>query len=311
MNFGRRTADSLGVRSIAQDYNLVPNGSDSSVIEGEGPERLDRNRRAKDYPMLIFRGGPLHGATVPIFKSVFTLGCLPENDVVISGPGVSHRHAEITLGESGFTMRALEASNRIVINDADIGEVEHHLCHGDHIRLGNSEVAHVFSYGGDVPFVQAEPPHVPTTLETGRDNATPATADAEPDQLPEVQPHAVEPPAEDAVQHETVSETSHLQDVYEGTVRLRVESKGNIPVMVSFVASLRHNPMIRVLRLVSNPPKEANIWLALREPVALSTMLGEMEEVSGASLAARPDVGASDDEPAVLEVQLNSDYRRG
>ncbi|MFQ6027003.1 MAG: response regulator transcription factor [Dehalococcoidia bacterium] len=73
-----------------------------------------------------------------------------------------------------------------------------------------------------------------------------------------------------------------IQDgVYEGTVRLMVESRGSIRQLMNFVGELRQNPQYRLLRLVANQHKEGmDVWLGLREPVSLKAQVLEMAGVA-------------------------------
>jgi hypothetical protein len=67
---------------------------------------------------------------------------------------------------------------------------------------------------------------------------------------------------------------------YEGTVRLMVESRGSIRLLMTFVGELRQNPQYRLLRLVANQHKEGmDVWLGLREPVSLKELLLAMSGV--------------------------------
>ena len=84
-------------------------------------------------------------------------------------------------------------------------------------------------------------------------------------------------------------------ELYEGTVRLIVTSSGPVKNLLSFVGELRQNTQLRLLRLVANQRSESmNIWLGLREPLQLITILGEIPGVS--QVAALPDPGGDEEE---------------
>ena len=68
--------------------------------------------------------------------------------------------------------------------------------------------------------------------------------------------------------------------VFEGTVRLNVEAPGCVKEIVQFVRELRQKPQLRLLRLVGNNMEGVDIWLGLREPLNLGTILPEMEGVT-------------------------------
>ena len=69
-------------------------------------------------------------------------------------------------------------------------------------------------------------------------------------------------------------------EIFDGTVKLVVEVAGYVQLMISFMAELRRNPYFRLLRLENHPPRDVDIWMALRQPVQLIPMLVEMQEVS-------------------------------
>ena len=70
-------------------------------------------------------------------------------------------------------------------------------------------------------------------------------------------------------------------DVYEGTVKLMIESAGYIRGMIQFVDELRSNQHFHLLRLTADQRREGmDIWLRLREPMTLKTILLEIEGVS-------------------------------
>ena len=70
------------------------------------------------------------------------------------------------------------------------------------------------------------------------------------------------------------------EDLYEGTVRVKVEAEGDIQHVVHFVQELRQKSQIRLLRLVSNSQKNVDILLRLREPVKLKDLLFEIDGVA-------------------------------
>ena len=67
-------------------------------------------------------------------------------------------------------------------------------------------------------------------------------------------------------------------EVYEGAVRLYVDSEGGILQLVHFVSRLRELTQVRVLRLVGNH-QVMEISLALREPMTLKETLGKIRGV--------------------------------
>ena len=83
--------------------------------------------------------------------------------------------------------------------------------------------------------------------------------------------------------------------LYEGTVRLTVVSSGPVKSLLNFVGELRQNPQLRLLRLIANQRSESmDIWLGLREPLDLITVLGDISEVS--QVDALPDSDGDEEE---------------
>ena len=68
-------------------------------------------------------------------------------------------------------------------------------------------------------------------------------------------------------------------EVYEGDVRLGLESPGGPKQMVRFLDYLSGNPQMRVIRMVGNY-QSATVWLALRRPLRLKEIFYRMESVS-------------------------------
>ena len=89
--------------------------------------------------------------------------------------------------------------------------------------------------------------------------------------------------------------------VFEGTVRLNVEAPGCVREIVQFVRELRQKPQLRLLRLVGNNREGVDIWLGLREPLNLGTILPEMQ---GVTIISKPleHVGGADER--LLSVRL-------
>lgn len=81
---------------------------------------------------------------------------------------------------------------------------------------------------------------------------------------------------------------------FEGTVRLNVEAHGCIKEIVHFVRELRQKPELRLLRLVGNNKEGVDIWLGLREPLRIKSMLPEIEGVN-ITVRPLPHIGGQDE----------------
>jgi hypothetical protein len=134
-----------------------------------------------------------------------------------------------------------------------------------------------FTHNGDTPL---EP--------VGQDSV----GSLESDQSPEERP-AAEPPPQPVD-----------RDVYEGTVRLAVTTPGPVRSLINFVSELRQNPQFRLLRLVASQDKEGgmDIWLGLREPLLLETVLMEMP---GVAEVTAPSEAAPEEKECLLRVTLH------
>jgi len=89
---------------------------------------------------------------------------------------------------------------------------------------------------------------------------------------------------------------------YEGSVKLVVETWGAVKESIRFIDSLRDNPQLHLLRMVSkNQGTVMDIWLRLRSPVPLHATLLTFAGVDRVEAAKPPE---SDTETPVLKVWL-------
>ena len=92
-------------------------------------------------------------------------------------------------------------------------------------------------------------------------------------------------------------------EVYEGTVRLVVETDGYAKEVISFVSELRQNPQLRLLRLVASQYRDGmDIWLGLREPLPLRSILSQIEGVAQVTTLDEP----TDEGEHLLAVSLRN-----
>ena len=202
---------------------------------------------AGDQPILIVQGGAKDGEMVPVEKDTAVMGRLPESDVFVDEPVVSRKHAEILRTDEGYFLHDLKSTNGTFVNsDRMDSEAQQLLRDGDEIRLGKGEISFVFRHfaASTLKMTIMEP----AIGETG------VAAVAEPE-------------AQD-------------MDLYEGSVRLKVEAEGDVQQVVHFVQEIRNRSQLRLLRLVSNTQKDLDILLGLREPTRLKDLLGEIEGVT-------------------------------
>ena len=219
-------------------------------------------------PVLTVRGGSNDGTEIPITNHTMTMGRLPQSDVFINEPGVSRRHAEIISKENGYYLRDLGSTNGTFVKSQNIGSEDHLLIDGDEITLASSETCIIFrhfSAGTLKMTVMQAPPF---------EEDTSATVESSVDAEGEGSPEEVD------------------LDLYEGTVRVKVEAEGDIQHVVHFVQELRQKSQLRLLRMVSNSQKNVDILLGLREPLKLKDLLSEIEGVAKVT-PAEDEAGAS------------------
>jgi pSer/pThr/pTyr-binding forkhead associated (FHA) protein len=110
-------------------------------------------------------------------SDVATIGRHPDNDVVLTCPSSSGRHAIIKASDDGVFVQDLGSSNGTRVNGAEIEEAL--LKDGD--RVGFGDVQSVF-YAGAAPAVLEEKPLV--TPRFSKSLPAPAAVSAEPSSLP-------------------------------------------------------------------------------------------------------------------------------
>jgi hypothetical protein len=96
-----------------------------------------RSRAATEEPCLVLLDDDRPVRTVPIGRRV-RIGRQADNDLVVTDPGVSRHHAEVTNERSMCTLRDLGSTNGTLINGTRVNE--HALRDGDRIQLGSSVV---------------------------------------------------------------------------------------------------------------------------------------------------------------------------
>ena len=91
------------------------------------------------------------------------------------------------------------------------------------------------------------------------------------------------------------------EELYEDTVKLMIDTGGYIRATIHFVDELRNNQHFHLMRLSADQRREGmDIWLRLREPLSLKSMLLQME---GVSKVVAPDV--IDDESSVRQLRVS------
>ena len=102
-----------------------------------GRRPRERPAETDGQPCLVLLDGDQPVRTIPVGRRV-RLGRQADNDLVVTDPGVSRHHAEVTNERGTCTLRDLGSTNGTVVNGARVRE--HALRDGDRIQLGSSVV---------------------------------------------------------------------------------------------------------------------------------------------------------------------------
>ena len=237
--------------------------------------------------ILVVEGGPEDGESMPLTEPTVTLGRALDSDVVVPDKGVSRRHAALVWTEVGYSVKDLSSTNGTFLNGVRIDETEHLLKDSDSIRLGEGSFSYVF--------------HSPTA-ETVQLRLEPATVSGVPvtDRVESSEQH------HNGAQGDEPPEPAHDRDVYEGTVRLKVKSDGNVGLMVGFVQRLGDSHDCRLLRLLGDAKGGVEAWVKLREPTSLREWLADLEGVNDVSPTRGRDL-SPDGKDTPLTVRLKAE----
>ena len=109
---------------------------------GDAPAEREE-RQPAEGPVLVAEGDPQDQRVIPLGATT-TVGREPDNEVVVSQPGVSRNHARIVQAEGGYLLSDLGSSNGTFVNDQRVMDEAYLLQDGDRIRLGSIELSFVF-----------------------------------------------------------------------------------------------------------------------------------------------------------------------
>jgi len=144
-------ADSPRV-SFATDDGLSPGefrvAAEAVALERPARPRADRGGSAErrdraapepeeGEPALVLLDGDQPVRTIEIGRRV-RIGRQADNDLVVTDPGVSRHHAEVTSERGTCTLRDLGSTNGTLVNGGRVSE--HVLRDGDRIQVGSSVV---------------------------------------------------------------------------------------------------------------------------------------------------------------------------
>ena len=95
---------------------------------------------ASPEAVLLVKGGPDEGNTVPLSQGMTTIGRAPLNDIVLDHQGVSRQHAGIRGDSEGYWIADLGSRNGTFINGEGLSNEPRRLRNFDRIELGGTGV---------------------------------------------------------------------------------------------------------------------------------------------------------------------------
>src|SRR5579863_308398 len=145
---------------------------------------MDRMNGPHNLGAIRFLTGPLAGTTFPLSKPITTIGREPGNDVVVSDPSVSRRHAQITWNNGTWTISKLNPQNTLFVNKRDVPQTVIH--ENDTIGLGATTFLFLPVVGTPGQAMQVE-----SAAQAGFNMPPPFSP--QPQQVPQAQPFQPQP----------------------------------------------------------------------------------------------------------------------
>jgi Nif-specific regulatory protein len=91
--------------------------------------------------------GPSRGSVTKLIDEQMSIGRGGSNGISLIDPAVSRKHSTITRVDESYELTDLDSENGTFVNGIPIGRRT--LCHGDTIRLGNSELVFLLDEDGE------------------------------------------------------------------------------------------------------------------------------------------------------------------
>lgn len=91
--------------------------------------------QGQGYPILELVAGPNKGRVIELSSERISLGRAAENEIVLSGEGISRQHAIMTLVDGQWIIRDNESKNGILVNAEKVPEA--YLKNGDLVQIGH------------------------------------------------------------------------------------------------------------------------------------------------------------------------------
>jgi pSer/pThr/pTyr-binding forkhead associated (FHA) protein len=106
---------------------------------------VDEGELGAEQAVLVVTRGPYAGSRFPLAEGTTTAGRHPDSTIFLDDVTVSRRHAEITSGPDGYTVRDVGSLNGTYLNRERIEEAP--LTNGDELQVGKFKL--VFVLGGE------------------------------------------------------------------------------------------------------------------------------------------------------------------
>jgi len=136
------------------------------LIETAAPGRTIASGQASPAVSLVAQRGPQAGQTFALHDGINTIGRAPSNDVLLSEPSISRRHARIVVRPEGVWIEDLGATAGTLVNGQRVTGSTW-LRPGDVVQLGGTVTLGVRVASAMAPALPAAPPSVaaPTAAE--------------------------------------------------------------------------------------------------------------------------------------------------
>ncbi|RMG99007.1 MAG: FHA domain-containing protein [Chloroflexi bacterium] len=104
---------------------------------------------SNDSARLVVQRGPIPNEEFPLTAERITVGRAPANDITLTDPEVSRRHAQIVLQAGGYAIEDLGSTNGTFVNGRRVVGLTP-LHHGDIIELGEA-ISLIYFEAGQPP----------------------------------------------------------------------------------------------------------------------------------------------------------------
>jgi DNA-binding NtrC family response regulator len=116
-----------------------------NTLPGDKADQTEILKGLNQQPLILKQAlfkvhkGKDAGKVMKLQKSLVSIGTLPENDLVLTDPTVSRRHAVVEEKSTGYVLRDTDSTNGTFLNEVRVREG--YLAPGSIIRLGQTEIS--------------------------------------------------------------------------------------------------------------------------------------------------------------------------